>query len=414
MKILMLSKSDGRGGGYAAAFRLLQGLEKLNVSVQMLVGESTRGNHSVIGPQNNIQKLFNKMSPYLDSIPLKLYPNRKRVIFSPAILPDRLTKKVITLKPDLIHLQWVAGGFLRLETLKRFNKPLVWTLHDMWPFTGGCHYNEECGRYREKCGKCSLLGSSKNWDLSRWILKRKLKTWKGLNLTIVTPSRWLANCAKKSSLFSKKRIEVIPNGLDLYRFKPIDKQFAREVLCLPQDKKIILFGAMNSASDKRKGFNLLLPTLEILAQNGWRDKVELVIFGATESTDSTKFGLRAHYMDYINDDISLSLLYSAADIFVAPSIQDNLPNTIMESLACGTSVIAFDIGGISDMVVHKKTGYLARPFDTNDLAKGIEWVLEDNERWQILSRQSRIKVEREFGLEVISKRYANLYREILK
>jgi glycosyltransferase involved in cell wall biosynthesis len=207
---------------------------------------------------------------------------------------------------------------------------------------------------------------------------------------------------------------VIPNGLDPERYKPLERRFARELLKLPQDKQLILFGAMGSTSDRRKGFHLLQPALECLSQSGWQAQTELVVFGASKPNSQPDFGLKAHYLGTLSDDISIALVYAAADVFVAPSVQDNLPNTVMEAIACGTPCVAFNIGGLPDMIEHQQNGYLARPYEKDDLANGIAWVLQDEQRWQSLSRRAREKVEQEFTLEIQARRYLKLYHEVLQ
>lgn len=414
MKPLILNTSDIEGGAARAAYRLHKGLRSIGLDSQMLVQTKSSDDHTVVGPQTKIQKVFGMIRPTLDSLFVQLYPKRDNVLFSPAVLPNNnLVTKVKRLDSDVINLHWIAKGMLNPKTLKHFNKPLVWTLHDMWPFTGGCHYDSGCGRYQEACGKCPILKTSKNIDMSHWIWKRKEKAWKELDIVIVTPSNWLADCAKNSSLFHDFRIEVIPNGLDLNRFKPFDKHTAREILLLPQDKKLILFGAVNSTSDKRKGFQHLQSAMKNIYMNGWGNNFEVVVFGSSEPINSLELGLKIHYLGHLPGDIALSLLYAAADVMVVPSTQENLANTVMESLSCGTPCVAFNIGGMPDMIEHKHTGYLASPFNTEDLAKGIIWVLEDDERWKVLSLQARRKVENEFDIQTVAKKYANLYEEIV-
>jgi glycosyltransferase involved in cell wall biosynthesis len=183
-------------------------------------------------------------------------------------------------------------------------------------------------------------------------------------------------------------------------------------LNLPQDKQLILFGAMYPNSDCRKGFHLLRQALQSLNKSEWRDKAKLAIFGASQPKEPIDLGLESHYLGRLNDDISLAVVYAAADVFVAPSIQDNLPNTVMEAIACGTPCVAFDIGGMPDMIEHQHNGYLAQPFDSEDLAKGIVWVLENKERHQKLCDRARQKAEQEFTLEIQARRYESLYREI--
>ncbi len=414
MKVLHLNTFDSGGGAARAAFRLNRGLQGIGVESRMLVQFKFSDATDVIGPQTSFEKVIHNVRPHMDALPVRLYPNRPVLNFSPALLPDNLTAKVTDFTMDIIHLHWVGGGFLRLETLKRFNKPLVWTLHDSWAFTGGCHIPFECTRYRQVCGACPILGSKREWDLSRWVFQRKKKAWQGLNLAVVAPSRWLADCAGSSSLFYNVRVEVIPNGLDLNRFKPVDKNLARELFSLPHDKKLILFGAVDATGNKNKGFNLLLSTLRALSKNIQTNRCELIVFGSPEPADMPDFGLKSQYLGRLYDEISLVLLYSAADVIVVPSIQEAFGQTASEAMACGTPVVSFETTGLVDIVDHKRTGYLARPFEPDDLAKGIAWVLEDDRRRHVLSQQARQKVEKEFDLTSVAKRYVDLYNDILR
>jgi glycosyltransferase involved in cell wall biosynthesis len=223
----------------------------------------------------------------------------------------------------------------------------------------------------------------------------------------------MAKCAQSSSLFGHSRIEVIPNGLDLKRYMPHDKKQVRKLFNLPEDKKIILCGAINNLAADFKGFHYLIPALKIAAESGWQNKAELVVLGSSEPTNAPDVGLKTTYLGHLHDDISLSQLYSAADVFVAPYVQDNLPNAVIEAMACGTPTVAFDAGGVPDLIDHARTGYLARPFEIEDLAHGIQWVLEKESRLQSLSIQTRIKAEKEFDIQIVSRRYAQLYTEIV-
>jgi glycosyltransferase involved in cell wall biosynthesis len=414
MKVCLLSHSDGRGGAYAAAYRLHQGLQNSGINSMMLVGDKTRDDFNVLSPQNKLGKAWVKLAPSLDALPKQLYPQRERTAYSPQWVLERIAAKVDQIAPDIINLHWINAGYLQIETIAKFNKPLVWTLHDMWAFTGGCHYSYDCDRYTKSCGACPQLRSNRDWDLSRWIWRRKAKAWNQLNLTIVTPSNWLAKCAKASSLFQNLPIQVIPNGLDTQKYRPIDRQLAKNLLGLPPDKHIVLFGAVKPTSDRRKGFHLLLPALQKLSllEAEWQKCLELVIFGSSEPHESPDFGLKANYFGRLSDDISLSLLYSAADVFVAPSLEDNLPNTVMEALACGTPCVAFKIGGMPDMIEHQQNGYLVQPFAVEDLTQGIAWVLEDGERHCKLSKYAREKVEQEFTLERQANCYLSVFEEI--
>lgn len=415
MKVLFLNTFDAeRGGSARSSYRLLLALQDIGINTLMLVQRKVGDEKTIIGPSSRIGMAAGIFRPPIDMLPVELYRKWTRMMFSLSILPDRLPSKVAEQGPDIIHLHWVAGGFMRIETLRKFTQPIVWTLRDSWAFTGGCHLPLECTRYRQTCGKCPALGSTTEWDLSHWVWKRKFKSWKNLRrLTIVTPSNWMASCARSSSLFQNMRIEVIPNGVNLKRYAPLDKQYARKLFSLPPDKKVILFGAINNINDKHKGFHLLISALRMVAKAGWKDRAELAVLGSSEPVNVPDVGFKTHYLGRLHDDISLALLYSAADVFVAPYMQDNLPNMIIEAMACGTPSVAFKIGGVPDLIEHESTGYLARPFEIEDLAHGIIWVLENANRWQTLSAQARLKAEREFDIQTASYRYAQLYAEIL-
>ncbi|NMG11523.1 glycosyltransferase family 4 protein [Brasilonema sp. UFV-L1] len=414
MKVLHMSTYDSRGAG-RAAYRLHQGLQSIGITSQLLVQSKSSDDQTVIGPHTKLEKGIAKFRPSLSGLPLSFYPQRELTDYYPSWLPDTVSHQVKQINPDIINLHWICAGYLEVQTIAKFNKPIVWTLHDMWAFTGGCHYSQNCDRYTNACGACPQLRSQKDKDLSRWQWYRKAQALKGINLTVVSPSAWLAKCAQMSSIFQDMRVEVIPNGLNPSRYKPVNRQLAREFLNLPQTKQLILFGAEKATLDKRKGFHLLQSALRDLSQlSSWRDRVELVVFGSSQSDQQIDLGFPSHYLGKLSDDISLSLVYAAADVFIAPSLEDNLPNTVMEAIACGTPCVAFKIGGMPDMIEHQKNGYLAQPYKIEDLIQGILWILEDEQRYQELSDSARQKVEREFTFEIQARRYLSLFNSILK
>ena len=408
MKTLHISTSDLDGGAARAAHRLHRALIDANFDSQMLVRAKSSRDKTVIAHKPIIAQLGSK----LDEQALRFYPKCHPETFSVQWFPDSISSRVKQINPEIVHLHWTRNGFLQIESLPKFQKPIVWTLHDMWEFTGGCHYTQECDRYTKNCGACPQLNSLKDKDLSRQIWQRKAKAWRNLNLTLVTPSRWLAKCASASPLFEQYRIEVIPNSVDMQVYKPIDKAMARDALNLPQDRQLVLFGAGSTTADTRKGFQFLLSALQRLDAQRWGG-LELAILGESASGKALPLAFNSHYLGRLGDDISLALSYAAADVFVAPSIQDNLPNTVVEALACGTPCLAFDIGGMPDMIDHQRNGYLAQKLDVEDLARGVEWILEDQERHTQLSIKARQKAVETFSQERQSARFIELYTTLV-
>lgn len=411
MKILMLNTLDEIGGAARAAVRLQKGIQELGIESSLLVQFKSGNASDVICNGGALRKSARRLKTFLGTLPVRRYPNKPENNFSPALLPDKVPPEISEINPDIIHLHWLGAGFLSVKTIGKLNKPLLWTLHDSWAFTGGCHIPFDCTRYRQSCGACPVLGSSSVRDLSRWTWKRKEKAWRGLDLTVVAPSRWLADCARSSSLFHDCGVEVIPNGLDTEIFQPRGKVYSRNLLGLPKDKKIILFGAVRGTSDPNKGFHLLTPALQAVSKNS-SDTLSLV-FSAFDSTEMPDLGMPVVCLGQVQDDNMLAAIYSAADVFVAPSIQEAFCQTAAEAMACGTPVVAFGATGLLDVVEHQKCGYLALPYDTEDLARGIAWVLEDEGRRSELSRRSRLKVESDFALPEVAQRYTELYQRIL-
>ncbi|WP_373540791.1 glycosyltransferase family 4 protein [Chamaesiphon sp.] len=411
MKVLQLLMHENSGAG-KASIRLHNGLLENTVDSLVMVSHKSSDLASVLMP-NKLSKIYKQIQPVvIDKLTSRLKVS-KNDTFSVNCTPSSLLKDIQDIAPDLINLHWIGWEFLKIEDFKRLGVPLIWTLHDMWAFTGGCHYSGECNLYTKSCGSCPQLTNSRERDLSRWVWHRKQKAWQDLNLTLVTPSKWLAECAKNSLLCQDLRIEVIPNGLDIKTYKPIDKKLARSILGLSIDAQIVLFGAVDATSSPRKGFKFLEPALQKIRQYQDLNNIELVIFGSSQPLNPPNLGFKVTYLGRLNDDISLSLVYAAADVFVAPSIEDNLPNTVLEALACGTPCVSFKIGGLSDAIEHEQNGYLAQPFDTDDLAHGIVWVLADRERHRKLGDRARAKVESEFTTALCAHRYQNLYENLL-
>jgi len=409
MKILIVNTYDTYGGAAKAAHRLHSGLLEYGIDSSMLVQMKKSDEYKIIGPSSNFQKALAFFKPVLDKIPTFFYKKRDKTYFSPAWIPSKnVINEINKIKPDIVHLHWINDGMIKIEDLAKINAPIIWSLHDMWAFTGGCHYDKECGGYKTNCGNCKILHSDKKNDLSAKIFMRKRKTYSKItNLTVVGLSRWLADDAKKSLLFKTNNIVNLPNPINTEIFKPMDKMVARKVLNLPQHKKLVFFGAVNAKNDPRKGFKELTEAIQKLKI----DNIELVVFGSSLPENPMNFGFKTHYLGHLHDDISLVTLYSSADVIVVPSLQENLSNVIIESLACGLPVVAFHIGGNQDMIAHKTNGYLAKPFDITDLAYGIEWILK-NKTYKDLSQNARNCILKKFSYDAVIPKYIKLYKTI--
>lgn len=410
MRVVMLSAYDHSGGGSIAALRLHRALRAIGVESFMLVQGASSGEDGVLPPASRAGRLAALLRPDLDQIAVRGYP--RRGLFSPAWLPDRVLARVHALRPDVVNVHWINGGFLRPESLRRLQVPLVWTMHDMWAFTGGCHYDEACGRYRTQCGNCPVLGSRRAADLAARGQWRKRRAYAGLDLSIVAPSSWMAQCVTASALLGAFPVSVLANALDLARFRPLDARLARRAFDLPEDARIVLFGAA-SASDARKGFVLLQQALRMLPAHlpdGARE-VLLVVFGAWSGEEEAQFGIRTRHVGRLRDEVSMALLYNAADVFVVPSLQDNLPNTLAEALACGTPCVGFGVGGIPDLIEHKGNGYLSRAFEPEDLARGIAWVL-DPQVQPGLRIAARATAQRRLEAEAVAHAHLRLFEEV--
>jgi glycosyltransferase involved in cell wall biosynthesis len=312
---------------------------------------------------------------------------------------------------DILQLHWVSSFvdyrkfFLRIPR----NLPIVWTLHDMNPFTGGCHYSGDCEKFRARCGACPELLSTVPEDFSAesWRRKRQALSYREKRgIQVVTPSRWLAEQARTSSLFANMQIEVIPNGVDTETFHPRDRKAAREKFGIDPAAKVALFVAEWTA-EKRKGLELLVAAVRRMKRGP-----EFCLAAIGRGLPKELEGVRSVSIDYARDEMTMSMVYSLADVFVIPSVQDNLPNTSLEALACGVPTVAFSVGGLADVVRPNKTGALVPPGDIDGLGDAIADLLSnEEERTRMAAECRRIAIE-EYGLEVQSRRYAALYESL--
>ena len=416
MRVAIVNTHANSGGAARAATRLKQGLRSSGVDAFMY---SLTGNDSSdvirfkpsMDFSDRVIRFFRKSHiAHSDSKYIKRRPEGLE-LFS----DDRsyVGKEPLMKMPDcdIVNLHWVAR-FLDYRSLPIIScKPVVWTLHDMNPFTGGCHYDGGCDRYCGVCGRCPQLGSSRTHDLSFSIWQRKSKAYSLFNpegLHIVSPSRWLAGEARKSALLGRFSVTVIPNGVDINLFSPRNATGFRKVLDIPPDARVILFVA-ESITKRRKGVSILLDALKLL---GEESKYVLVSVGGGSIEAATE--IRHMSLGRIEDERILSAIYSMADVFVIPSVEDNLPNTVLESMACGTPVVGFDVGGIRDMVHDGQTGALIKKGDAGGMARAIRDLLVNGERLETMASRCREIVLSEYSLDIQARRYIELYEDMIE
>lgn len=410
MKILMANTHFGSGGASIAAYRLHKGLNEIGVESFFFNQVQNNLSKKVLGPSGRFGKVVGALRPYVDNIPLLLYPSRRQEMFSNGWIGSRYIDNYLE-ERDLLHLHWISDGFVSIKNILQIKKPIVWTLHDMWAFTGGCHYSGDCKGYLTNCGNCRLLNSRLNYDLSKINLKKKKKIFSKVDISIVTPSAWLAGEVIQSEIIDESKVHVIPNGIDTKAFFPVEKKIAKKILNIDAEKKVILFGAENSTADKRKGFGYLQEALNLLAPST-KGKVVALVFG--KEVAECGIGVELVHIGQLKDDISMRVVYSSADMFVAPSIQDNLPNTVVESLACGTPCVVFDVGGMKDMIDDKVNGRLISKIDARSLAEGINWLINiDDSEYAILSNNARNKVLRDYEISKVAQQYKRLYETVI-
>lgn len=414
-RVVHIATTDIGGGAAIASYRLHQGLVRLGVDSQMVVAQKLTDDRAVHGASTLTKKLWSRVAHQIDQIPRRFLRTNNQSLLSPSWVSGDAVKRALALKPDVVNLHWVQNGFVNPSSLRLLQDfPTVWTLHDMWTFCGAEHYVGEDTRYiHGYTAQNRALGDS-GFDLNRWTWKRKMSIIPRLQrLSVVTDSYWLGECATKSAILRGKRVIPINYGLDTDVFKPIPKDVARHILNIPQDKKVVLFGAINAAGDSRKGIDLLAAALQHYSKTTTVQNVECYVFGASAPQKPLDFGFPAHYLGSMTDNVALAVLYSAADVMIVPSREEAFGQTALESISCGTPAVAFRVGGLVDTIRHKENGYLAEPFQIEDLARGIGFVLKDAERHAVLSQNARKTALEGFTLEHQARRYLEVYSELL-
>lgn len=418
IRVLSVNTSDKNGGAARAAFRIHCAVRSFLVDSRMLVKDKQSKDETVISldefhPENLFYLIFeyiqNKIKNKIQHYRWGKYPNRENVFLSD-LRSVSLNGALHKLDFDVLHLHWVNLRFLNLKELIKINKPIIWTLHDSWAFTGICHYSYDCDNYIRECGSCPFLNSDSEHDLSWQIWTQKNKIYSKLDLHIITPSQWLADCVAKSNLLKEFPVTVIPNGLDTAVYSQGDKRLACEKFGIDFSRKIILFGAINPNEDINKGFSKLLEAVQYLEKIETDDFV-LAVFGTDKPIENISTQIPIYYLGYLNTDELIVQAYRAADAMVVPSLSEVFGQTASEAMACGTPVVAFNCTGIKEVVDHKITGYLAETYNTEDLANGIVWCLENNKDG-VLSKNARKKVVDNYSLGIVAGKYIELYKSV--
>ncbi len=404
MNVLLLN-TYAHGGAGIACRRLLMALQEAGAKADLLTAAD----------------LGRRWPFYAERLSFLPYERDKsvRFAFSLANFGHDLRRHPLVKNADVIHLHWINQGFLSLDNihaLASLGKPIVWTLHDMWTFTGGCHYSRGCDHYRQQCGNCLYLRHPAPTDLSHRLWENKRRLYPP-QIQFVTCSEWLADVARRSGLLQNRPVEAIPNPIDTNLFKPLgDAEWrqARQSLGIKENERVLLFAAMK-VSDERKGFSYLQGALQMLKQSRPDFPLTILVLGQTDPAFLAQLPFESVAPGLISAPERLATLYAASDLFVIPSLEDNLPNTVMESLACGTPVAGFRTGGIPEMAGHLQEGFIADQKDISGLSKGIEWVLDlPVGEYENLRRRAREKVGREYQNSVVASRYLNLYKRLVQ
>ncbi len=414
MRVLIVNTSENAGGAAIAARRLMEALNRQGVKAKMLVRDKRTEAITVaaLPPSPLLRAKF--MWERFVIWQANHFSKKNLFQIDLANTGTDITSLPEFQEADLIHLHWVNQGFLSLKDIRRIlesGKPVVWTLHDQWPFTGICHYSGTCDKYKTQCHHCPLLaGGGSPDDLSAKTFRRKRQMLRGAHVVFVGCSQWMAGLARQSALLTGQEVTSVPNAINAGMFCPADSARARLQCNLPADRKLLLFGAFK-ASDPRKGIDYLKEACRILLEKhaALASRIGLVVVGRGADDLHDLFPFPVYPFNYVADEKQMACLYNAANAFVTPSLEDNLPNTIVESLSCGTPCVGFRVGGIPEMIDHLQNGYLAEACNADDLAEGIRFVLE-HERPEELAQHAWHAAQSRYGETHVAAKYIALYR----
>jgi len=416
MRVLIVNTSERTGGAAVAASRLMDALTNNGVKAKMLVRDKESSRLTVVSPRGRWRKQW----PFLWErfvVWMHLHLRREH-LFEVDMANSGLdiTQLPEFREADVVHLHWINQGMLSLKGIRKIldsGKPVVWTMHDIWPATGICHLTLDCRRFETQCGECPLLpGGGSRRDLAARVWRRKQQMLQGRRITFVACSQWLAGEARQSALLKGQRVVSIPNPLDTRLYRPLDKRQARRLLGLPEEGRIILFVSQR-ATNPNKGMQYLTEACRLMSRQhpGMQDMTSVAILGGHAEEIVGQLPFSTYPLGYVNDEQRIVSVYNAADVFVLPSLSENLPNTIMEAMACGVPCVGFRIGGIPEEIDHLVTGYVARYKDADDLACGLRWALADADREQV-AEACISKVARSYSQSSVAHRYLEVYEDI--
>ena len=416
MRVLIINTSERIGGAAIAASRLMESLKNNGIKAKMLVRDKQTDQISVVRLKSNWLQVWKFMWERIVIWSANRFRRYHLFDVDIANTGTDITSLPEFRQADVIHLHWVNQGMLSLNDIRKIlasGKPVVWTMHDMWPCTGICHYARECTNYQQECHNCPYIykGGGRK-DLSYRTFRKKQKLYSQAPIHFVTCSRWLKEQAKTSALFEGKSVTNIPNAINTNLFKTQDKQKARAKFMLPEDKKLILFGSLK-ITDRRKGADYLIAACKLLAEKHpeWKDSLGVVAFGKQSQQLQELLPFRVYPLPYIKNEHEVVNIYNAVDLFAIPSLEENLPNMIMEAMACGVSCVGFNVGGIPEMIDHLHNGYVAQYKSSEDFANGIHWILTEPE-YKELSAQACRKVLGNYSESTIAKKYTDVYNKI--
>lgn len=417
MRVLIVNTSENTGGAAVAANRLKEALNNNGIKAKMLVRDKESDDITVA----QLNKSWHQKWDFLWErfvIYMRLHFKRDNLfLIDIANAGTDITKTREFKEADVIHLSWINQGMLSLKGIRKIlesNKPVVWTMHDLWPASSICHYARNCRNYEKQCGNCPLLpGNGSSNDLSARIWRKKRKILERNSILFVTCSRWLADKAKKSGLLSGQKVISIPNPIDSRAFTKENREEARLYAGLPEGKKLILFVSQR-VTDKRKGMDYFITAINkmVEAHPEMKDNCGIAILGGKAEELADKLPLPSYPLGYVSEEKKIASIYNSVDLFVLPSLEDNLPNTIMEAMACGVPCVGFNTGGIPEMIDHQKNGYVAEYKSSDDLARGIHWVLSEADH-QSLSNEAMKKVNQCYSQYAVAMKYIEAYNQAM-